>query len=226
MSNSNIVTTSVLRLKHGVSLALHAYADYRIGATKAEKHCYKQSDSILLTFDDYGTEDEVKDILRILKQKKVKAMFFLQGDWARQQPQLVQAIADAGHIIGNHTETHRTLRGQDVETITSEITRGPRSAWFRPPQGRYDRNVRIIAHKLGYAICYWTIDSRDWTGASAMRMRHTILSELHPGAVVLFHLHGAYTRDLLPELIDDIRERGFTLTPFSETWKPPKILTP
>lgn len=226
MNISTILSKAALRLKHGASLALHAYADYRIGATKAEKYCYKNSDSVLLTFDDYGTEDEVRDILHILGQKKVKAMFFLQGDWADKQPQLVKEIADAGHIIGNHTETHRILRGQDVETITSEITRGPKSVWFRPPQGRYDDNVRTIAHKLGYAICYWTIDSRDWTGASATEMRHTILSELHPGAVVLFHLHGAYTRELLPDLIDDIRDHGHTLTPFSENWEPPKVLTP
>lgn len=226
MSKPSLLSAIALRLKHGVSLVLHAYADYRIGATKAEKYCYKKTDTILLTFDDYGTEDEVQDILHILKRKKVKGMFFLQGDWAKQQPQLVQMISAAGHIIGNHTETHRILRGQDVETITSEITRGPKSVWFRPPQGRYDKNVRIIAHKLGYAICYWTIDSRDWTGASAEHMRHTILSELHPGAVVLFHLHGTYTRELLPGLIDDIRDQGYELTPFSEEWHPPKVLTP
>ena len=112
MSKPSLLSAIALRLKHGVSLVLHAYADYRIGATKAEKYCYKKTDTILLTFDDYGTEDEVQDILHILKRKKVKGMFFLQGDWAKQQPQLVQMISAAGHIIGNHTETHRILRSQ------------------------------------------------------------------------------------------------------------------
>lgn len=226
MNQPTILSKTAQRLKHAVSLALHAYADYRIGATNAEKHCYKTSDTILLTFDDYGTGEEVHGILDILRDKNAKAMFFVQGDWADKCPELVRAIVDAGHVLGNHTATHKILRGQDAETITAEITGGPKSVWFRPPQGRYDNRVRTIAHRLGQAICYWTIDSRDWNGTSVEDMRHTILSELHPGAVVLFHMHGAYTRDLLPDLIDDIRHKGYTLTPFTENWEPPKVLTP
>lgn len=211
-----------LSLKHTASKVLHAYADVRIGATRAEKHCYKQSNSILLTFDDYGSAAQVHDILRILKEKGVKGMFFLQGDWAANYPQLVQEITAAGHITGNHTVTHRVLRGESEAIIRQEIRNGLPGPWLRPPQGRYDKRVRAIAASLGYAICYWTIDSRDWTGASVGEMRHTILTELHPGAVVLFHLHGAHTRELLPSLIDDIRSQGYQLTSFDESWRAPK----
>lgn len=212
-----------LSLKHALSKVLHAYADYRIGATEAEKHCYKTSDTVLLTFDDYGTDDEVHDILRILKDKDVKGMFFLQGDWGSEHPELVREIADAGHTTGNHTVTHKVLRGEPEGVVRQEISDGLPGPWFRPPQGRYDKRIRRIAASLGYAICYWTIDSRDWTGASAQEMRHTILTELHPGAVVLFHLHGTHTRELLPSLIDDIRAKGLTLTPMSESWSAPEL---
>ncbi len=210
-----------LSLKHAISTVLHAYADYRIGATDAEKHCYKSSNTVLLTFDDYGTSEEVHEILNILKEKDTKGMFFLQGDWAGEHPELVRDIAKAGHITGNHTVTHKVLRGESEGIIRQEIAGGLPGPWLRPPQGRYDKRVRAIAADLGYVICYWTIDSRDWTGASADEMRHTILTELHPGAVVLFHLHGAHTRELLPSLIDDIRAKGFTLTPMSESWDAP-----
>jgi len=212
-----------LSLKHAISKVLHAYADYRIGATTAEKHCHKTTDTVLLTFDDYGTAEEVHDILRMLQEKGVKGMFFLQGDWANEHPELVKDIADAGHVTGNHTVTHKVLLGEPEATIRDEISGGLPGPWFRPPQGRYDKRVRAIAASLGYAICYWTIDSRDWTGASVEDMRHTILTELHPGAVVLFHLHGAHTRELLPSLIDDIRAQGQTLTPMSETWNAPQL---
>ena len=212
-----------LKFKHALSRVLHAYADYRIGATEAEKRCHKKTDSILLTFDDYGTAEEVHDILATLRDRQVKGMFFVQGDWAAKHPELVEEIVKAGHILGNHTYSHQTLRGASETTIRSEISGGMPGPWLRPPQGRYDKYVREIAAELGYAICYWTIDSRDWTGASAEQMRHTILSELHDGAVVLFHLHGAHTRELLPSLIDDIRTQGYQLTGADETWSAPTL---
>lgn len=210
--------------KHAASRVLHAYADYRVGATPLEKQCYKQSQSILLTFDDYGSEQQVKDILSILDSKKVKAAFFLQGDWVAAHEPLVHLIENAGHELGNHTFSHRTLRGLSVEAATQEIENGLPGPWLRPPQGRYDKKVRQLAAKLGYVICYWNIDSRDWTGASSEEMRHTILHELHPGAVILFHLHGAHTIELLPSLIDDIREHGYQLTAMDEAWTPPAEL--
>ena len=205
-------------LKHGVSRLLHAYADWRVGATPAEKACHKSSDSILLTFDDYGTDQEVDHILHILQQKHAKAAFFLQGDWAQANPATVARIAAGGHVIGNHSFSHPVLTKLPLAAVRQEIEQGLPGPWFRPPQGRYNRQIRSLAGSLGYAICYWSIDSRDWTGASASEMRHTVLSELHPGATVLFHLHGAHTRELLPGLIDDIRARGYTLTPTRETW--------
>lgn len=213
---------NVLRhtLKHKLSQPLHAYADLRIGATKAEKLCYKNSDSILLTFDDYGTTEEVTDILSILATHNIKAMFFLQADWASKNKPLVALISDAGHVLGNHTVTHPVLLGLPEQQISEEIRNGLSGPWFRPPQGRYNKHIRNIATSLGYSICYWTIDSRDWTGASMEMMRHTIVNELHPGAVILFHLHGAHTRELLPQIIPTIRSMDYQLTSMDETWLP------
>jgi peptidoglycan/xylan/chitin deacetylase (PgdA/CDA1 family) len=206
--------------KHLTSQLLHMYADYRIGATSAEKRCYKATDSILLTFDDYGTEIEVNAILSILRTNGVKAAFFLQGNWVKDNPQLVEAIKNEGHVIGNHTFSHATLRDLPSEAIVHEITTGLPGPWLRPPEGKYNDRVRKIAAKLGYAICYWSIDSRDWTGMSAQEMERMIIKELHPGAVILLHLHGEHTRELLPDLIDSIRAGGYQLTNQNETWTP------
>ncbi len=203
---------------HTTSRILHTYADWRIGATTAEKRCYKASNTILLTFDDYGTKDEVEEVLAILGQNKIKAMFFLQGSWAQEQPALVAAIAQQGHVIGNHTYSHTTLLNLSDQAVVDEISRDVKSKWLRPPQGRYNKRVRNVALSLGYRICYWTIDSRDWTGASVAAMRHTILSELHPGAVILFHLHGVHTRQLLKEILPEIKDRGFSFTTHNESW--------
>jgi peptidoglycan/xylan/chitin deacetylase (PgdA/CDA1 family) len=206
--------------KRLLSRALHAYADYRIGATPLEKRCYKNSDSILLTFDDFGSDIEINEILSILRDKKVKAAFFLQGDWAAENPAAVEAIQKDEHVLGNHTFSHAVLRDLPEVDITREITTGLPGPWLRPPQGRYNDRVRRIAAKLGYVMCYWSIDSRDWTGMGSIEMQQMILKELHPGAVVLFHINGAHTRELLPELIDAIRELGHKLTDHDENWLP------
>ena len=203
---------------HVVSRVLHAYADWRIGASDAEKHCYKSSNSILLTFDDFGSKEEVTAILDTLTYYNVKAMFFLQGSWADKNAKLVRRIEDAGHIIGNHTYSHGVLLPLSDQAVTEEIQRGVPSTWLRPPEGRYDKRIRRLAAQLGYRICYWTIDSRDWTNASVAAMRHTIISELQPGAVILFHLHGTHTRELLKVIIPEIQVRGYALTSHNEAW--------
>jgi peptidoglycan/xylan/chitin deacetylase (PgdA/CDA1 family) len=203
---------------HTASRVLHAYADWRIGASYTEKHCHKPSDTILLTFDDYGSREEVTEILGILAHDNVKAIFFLQGSWANEHADLVTQIENAGHIIGNHTYSHKILLSLDDLAATEEIERGVPSIWLRPPEGRYDQRIRQLAARLNYRICYWTIDSRDWTDASVAAMRHTIVSELRPGAVILFHLHGAHTRELLRTIIPDIQARGYTFASHDETW--------
>ncbi len=207
-----------MQARHVVSRVLHRYADWRIGANESEKRCHKFSDSILLTFDDLGTRDEITQILTILAEKQIKAMFFLVGSWASEHSDLVQLIRAAGHIIGNHTQNHPNLLKLNDTTVLDEITNGLPSRWLRAPQGRANQRIRKLAATQEMRLCYWTIDSRDWTGASVEAMRHTILSEIHPGAVILFHINGHHTRALLPSLIDAVRTRGYEFTSQNEQW--------
>src|SRR5581483_12394739 len=115
---------TTLTLRHTASRVLHTYADVRIGATKAEKHCHKTSDTVLLTFDDYGTPEEINDLLNILADKGVKAMFFVIGSWADEHPELVAQIAAAGHELGNHTYSHPNLLRLSDAAILEEVDKG------------------------------------------------------------------------------------------------------
>src|SRR5260370_1363873 len=125
-----------LFVRHSASRLLHAYADWRIGATEQEKRCYKPSDSILLTFDDYGTAAEVDDLLQILHQKGVRAMFFPTGTWAAEHLELIKKIGDARHIIGNHTASHAALSALGDQEVEREITAGMPPGGFSPRRGR------------------------------------------------------------------------------------------
>ncbi len=198
------------------SSILKAYASWRVGALEAEKRAHKRTNTILFTFDDYGSTKQINALLAIMGRESVRAAFFLQGDWAEKHPALVQRIRLAGHIIGNHTHTHADLLTLSDDEVRSEIAHGPESNWLRPPRGRYNDRVRRLAAEMGKSIFYWSIDSDDWRGVSAEYMNRKILRELTPGAVILFHVHADNTITLLPELIRNIRERGYEICSFDE----------
>ena len=207
---------------HLRSSILKRYADWRIGAWTQEKKIYKTTESILFTFDDYGTKRQVVRLLDILAREDIQAMFFVQGDWAEARPDLVQLIVDHGHIIGNHTYSHQDLLKLSDHEVVEEIERGPVSPWLRPPMGRYDSRIRKIAATMKRYIAYWSIDSDDWQGVTPEYMSRKILRELHPGAVILFHIHADNTARVLPGLIRDIRRRGYNICSFDEPLPEPR----
>jgi peptidoglycan/xylan/chitin deacetylase (PgdA/CDA1 family) len=198
------------------SQLMRRYTDWKIGATRQEKLLYRDSTSIVLTFDDFGSATQIEQILNILSGQNVRAVFFLEGDWAKHNPKLVARIADQGHFIGNHTASHRDLLKLTDAEVRREIKGGPISPLMRPPMGRYDARIRRITASMGQAIAYWSIDSDDWQGVSIPYMYEKILRQLHPGAVILFHLHADNTAELLPQLIPAIRQRGYNLLAFDE----------
>jgi peptidoglycan-N-acetylglucosamine deacetylase len=186
-----------------------------MGTLLAEKYCYrpKGSRSILITFDDYGSPEQINYLIDLLAEHQVRAMFFIQGDWAEREPAALAALKKAGHIIGNHTYSHPDLTTLTRTELTEQITKGPNTPpWFRPPYGRYTPVIRRHLHERGYVVCYWTIDSHDWAeDATPTSVATRVLRGLHPGAVVLFHAHQAATLKVLPELLPAIRAEGYEL---------------
>ena len=218
-SNSNFLKA----LRSPFDHLFQRYVDVRRGNWQIEKRCYKTSDTILLTFDDYASAEQADHLLKTLQEYDVRAMFFFQGDWATEHPDLLKRFADAGHIIGNHTLTHPNLRTLSDAEIERQIGGEPHAQpWFRPPYGSYGKRVRRIARSLGYVVCYWTVDSHDWNGrATPESILQRVLPRLHKGATILLHAHIEATIEVLPELIEEIQKRGYRLDSFSDPlWSP------
>jgi peptidoglycan-N-acetylglucosamine deacetylase len=189
----------------------NAYALWRIKPTPQELHGYNQTDRVLLTFDDYADEPTTRRFLDILEKKHIKAAFFLIGEWAEKNPDVVAMIKSAGHWVGNHTYSHRKLTKLSSNEIEKEITKGVTSTLLRPPYGAYDARIREIANKLGYHIVFWTASGEDWKQISTLEIQQRVLDDLTPGGCVLLHLNGINTLEALPGLIEKIRARGFEL---------------
>lgn len=193
------------------SIIAKAYADWRVNATVEEKHSYNPTDRVLLTFDDFADKKTLKSLLKILKKEHVKAVFFIIGDWANENPDLVAEIRNDGHWIGNHTKSHKNLLKINEKEVKDQILGGYTSNILRPPYGRYNKKTRKIAKELGYKICYWDIDSEDWKGISKNKIKSRILRSLHPSACILMHLNGPHTLDALPDIIKGIRNKDYEL---------------
>src|SRR5215207_10244875 len=185
--------------------------------------------TVALTFDD-GPGDFTPQILDILREKQVRATFFVVGQEVAQKPEMLQAIVGAGHMVGNHSWSHdmpNPSSGWKASTLTREIDRageaiaeatGQQACLFRPPGGVI-KGAQEVSRKASLSIVMWSVDTRDWAGqrpgdvtfADTLRKRALRgLKEEHP--LVLMHDGGGYrgsTVAALPGIIDDYRAAGY-----------------
>lgn len=183
---------------------------------------------IALTFDDGPHPFYTRKILEVLKDKDVKATFFLVGRKAAMFPRLVKMELSEGHEIGNHTFNHVNLKSLpelDAATeikscgkVLSAIT-GKYPHLFRPPGGNYDRKVIGIADSLGYTTVLWTANVGDCQGISEGTIRYRLFSKIGNGGIILFHDGIQASLDILPQMIDELRSEGYTFVTVDELIK-------
>ncbi len=182
-----------------------------------------ESDSIYLTFDDGPHPAATPAVLKMLKAENIKATFFLTGSHVREHPSLVRNIFEEGHTLAIHGYTHRrslafskkeTVR-EILETEDAISKTGSRGAkLFRPPFGFFLWTTLAAAKALNYKIVMWTTLTgdfrRDWSDEKVVS---TALSKLSGGSILVLHdneLTNSRLRNILPEIIARIRDRGFT----------------
>lgn len=131
---------------------------------------YEGKKVISLTFDDGPSIYYTPALLDVLKERNVRATFFIVGEMLTYSkgPSIVKRAFDEGHEIGNHTMTHVNLKKADLSTSMAEINglndsiekiTGVRPTLLRPPYGSYNTEVR---ENCGMSIIKWNVDSRDW----------------------------------------------------------------
>lgn len=180
-----------------------------------------------LTFEAAWGDEDMERILKILKEQGVLATFFLTGEWAEKYPDDVKAIHEAGHDIGNHSESHRSMGSLSEEEQKEEIMSahrkveeltGVRMDLFRLPYGNYDDAVIRNIRSCGYYPIQWSVDSFDWKDYGADSILEVVLNHerLDNGAVILLHSGTKYTADALEDLITGLKKKGYQIVPVSE----------
>lgn len=188
---------------------------------------------LYLTFDDGPTGQATPSILETLARDGVPAAFFVVGRHVRLFPELALAAADAGHEIGNHTDSHVKLHLRSPSRIRSELAaaheaitaatgRTPRA--FRAPHGFRNPFVGQAAQSLGYRVFGWSFGVWDTALPGADEIRRRMRAKLRPGAILLLHDGDGYdprgdrsqTADALPGIIADARAAGYEFRPLSD----------
>jgi peptidoglycan/xylan/chitin deacetylase (PgdA/CDA1 family) len=175
----------------------------------------------------WGTEF-VEPMLQVFQQKNVRITFHIGGEWAAQNPGLLQAICEAGHELGNHGYRHKhhsklslqenKLEIKETEDLIYAVT-GYRTRLFAPPYGDYNDVTVQAARSLGYQTILWSIDTIDWRRDGVDKILGRVFKKPHNGALVLMH-PTADTVRALPRMIDGLRALGFELKTVGETIAP------
>ncbi|MFF8275817.1 polysaccharide deacetylase family protein [Streptomyces lateritius] len=180
--------------------------------------------SMVLTFDDGPDPRYTPAILATLRRHGCRAMFFVCGEMAVENQDLVREMAADGHVVGNHSWSHplipklRPSRIREELGSTSDLVEkilGSAPLWYRAPFGAWNRHSFEIGAELGMEPLAWTVDTLDWKEPGTDSIVRRVLDGAAPGVVVLSHDAGgnraqsvAALRRYLPELLD----AGYSIT--------------
>jgi peptidoglycan-N-acetylglucosamine deacetylase len=181
------------------------------------------SNSVALTFDDGPHPTYTPQVLDLLADHEVRAVFCVVGAQVRQHPDVVRRIVDDGHVLCNHTENHDSgLANRPAETIDQEIADtasaiaeavpDAEARFFRQPARHVAPEVAPVAEEHGLTLLDWTVDSQDWKRPGAAAIAEHVAAGLQPGAVILLHDGGgdrSQTVGALPDILAHLQEAGY-----------------
>ena len=187
-----------------------------------------QEKTLYLTFDCGYDNGQTEEILDTLKEKGVKAAFFCTKPEMESVPELTARMIREGHIVGNHSVTHPDFSAISHEQMAEEAQGfddwirencGYSARYFRFPMGKYSLDAVAALNAMGYQCVFWSLAYYDWDlqkQPSEEEAVRTVLSRLHPGAVILLHAVSPANAAALPEIIDGAREMGYEFRALDE----------
>jgi peptidoglycan/xylan/chitin deacetylase (PgdA/CDA1 family) len=188
-------------------------------AARSDRQVWCPAGHLGLTFDD-GPDVHTAEVLDTLADLQAPAVFFVEGAKVVERPDLVRRAADEGHEIANHTYDHERLteltdqqiRDTVVDTHDAVVAAGVTPLeLLRPTYGDTDARIAAAVGSVGYEHITWDVDSRDWE-APADEIVDNVLTQLHDGAVLLFHDGSSNTPATiaaLPTIVEQARADGY-----------------
>jgi peptidoglycan/xylan/chitin deacetylase (PgdA/CDA1 family) len=192
---------------------------------------------VVLTYDDGPNPPDTQAILDVLEQHQVKATFFLKGRNVEAYPDVVQAVANAGHEIGNHSYYHRPMIAFGKGALREEIEHtnrliegvlGYAPVLFRPPYGAQGPGLKLALKELGMKSVIMSDNGADWEVDDPALIASAVLKTVAPGSIILLHDgHGdvddperqntrAPTAQATAIIIESLKSRGYRFATVGE----------
>ena len=190
-------------------------------ARATEKYVY-------LTFDCGYENGYTAKILDTLRDKGVKAAFFCTLPEMKENTDIIARMINEGHIVGNHSVTHPDFSKLTRKEMYDEVITfddylrehfGYSAQYFRYPQGKYSENSLDLLNQMGYTCVFWSLAYADWdlkNQKGADYALETVISRIHPGAVILLHAVSPDNANALGNIIDAARAKGYGFRSLSE----------
>lgn len=195
------------------------------GLEQFKQHDFLRDHEVLLTFDDGPWPGNTPAVLKALADHCTKATFFIIGQHASYHPELLRQIADAGHTIGTHTWSHKTLtrKSLTVDQAKAEIEKGisavslmlgrPAAPFFRFPTLRHSAALISYLGERNVAMFSTDVDSFDFRTRKPDQVIATTMTKLNKTGkgIILMHDFQHVTGEALPELLRQLKAGGFKI---------------
>jgi peptidoglycan/xylan/chitin deacetylase (PgdA/CDA1 family) len=213
-------------------LGLSSFVSAKTPAPLIVEHGPRDCKKIALTFDacPTGRPDEYDDqVIDVLMREKVPATLFMSGRWVEKNPEKAKLLASYPQFeIAAHSYYHPHMMEKPDDRDVRELKRtqavirkvtGKTPQYFRPPYGEADERIVKLAASVGLVTIQYDIASGDPDpNLSPQRIARIILRDTKGGSIIVFHMNknGVHTAEVLPQIIEGLRNKGFTLVTVGE----------
>lgn len=181
-----------------------------------------QEKKIAITFDDGPHPVYTEKLLDGLKERGIRATFFVLGEKAEACPEIIERMVEEGHIIGNHTYSHIQLKSNNRDQFRNELVQtnevisgitGKEVQYVRPPYGTWDKKLE---EELNMFPVLWNVDPNDWCTGSADKVTRRITDKAKENSIILMHDCYQSSVDAALASIDILTERGYRFVTVEE----------
>jgi peptidoglycan/xylan/chitin deacetylase (PgdA/CDA1 family) len=181
---------------------------------------------IAMTFDDGPSAKLTPKLLDLLAQHHIKATFFLIGQNATENPELVAREAREGHEVANHSWSHPNLAKMSEDGVRGQLRKtddavknamGKSPTLMRPPYGSITPHQKKWIHQeFGYKVVLWDVDPLDWRRPGPSAVCNRIVKNTRAGSIILAHDIHPGTIEAMPCVFKALEEKGFKFVTVSE----------
>ncbi len=177
---------------------------------------------VYMTFDEGYENGLTPTFLAILKEKGVKGLFFVTYDFANREPELVKQIIAEGHVLGNHSWSHKNYSTLTPKEAAEDLMKlhdyvkenfDYEMKYFRFPSGNFNEQTLAVVQSMGYKSVFWSFAYQDWLTdkqPEAAASEERLVKAACPGNIYLLHAVSTTNAQIMGSFIDRVRDAGYT----------------